>query len=57
MRGYTCIAALCDEIAFWRSDESSANPDAEIIAALRPAMATIPGAGGIIAIRPARLAL
>jgi hypothetical protein len=43
VRGYTLIAALCDEIAFWRSDES-ANPDSEIIAAIRPAMATIPGA-------------
>jgi hypothetical protein len=42
-RGYTLIAALCDEIAFWRSDES-ANPDKEILAALRPSMATIPGA-------------
>ena len=44
VRGYTLIAALCDEIAFWRSDETSANPDAEILAAIRPAMATIPGA-------------
>jgi hypothetical protein len=43
VRGYTVIAALADEIAFWRSDDS-ANPDAEIIAALRPAMATIPNA-------------
>ena len=43
LRGYTLVAALCDEIAFWRSDES-ANPDSEIIAAIRPAMATIPGA-------------
>lgn len=43
VRGYTVIAALCDEIAFWRSEESS-NPDAEIIGALRPAMATIPNA-------------
>jgi hypothetical protein len=43
VRGYTLIAALCDEVAFWRSDDS-ANPDAEIIAALRPAMATIPDA-------------
>lgn len=37
------MAALLDEVAFWRSDES-ANPDTEIIAALRPAMATVPGA-------------
>lgn len=42
-RGFTCVCALCDEIAFWRSDES-ANPDKEIITALRPAMATIPNA-------------
>lgn len=42
-RGFTLIAALCDEVAFWRNDES-ANPDAEILAALRPAMATMPGA-------------
>ncbi|MBB3234530.1 hypothetical protein [Phyllobacterium endophyticum] len=41
-RGYTFAAVLCDEIAFWRSDEASANPDSEIIAALRPGMATIP---------------
>ena len=42
MRGYTLLAALCDEIAFWRADES-ANPDTEILDALRPAMATIEG--------------
>jgi len=40
VRGYTVVAALCDEIAFWRS-EDSANPDTEILSALRPAMATI----------------
>ena len=34
VRGYTLTAGLCDEIAFWRSDES-ANPDTEILAALR----------------------
>ena len=44
VRGHTVIAALCDEIAFWRTDETSANPDREILDALRPAMATIPGA-------------
>ena len=43
MRGYTLVAALCDEIAFWRSDDS-ANPDREILDALRPAQATIPNA-------------
>ncbi len=43
VRGYTVIAALCDEIAFWRSEES-VNPDAEILNALKPGMLTIPGA-------------
>lgn len=43
VRGRTIVAALCDEIAFWRSDDS-ANPDKEVLAALRPAMATIPNA-------------
>ena len=42
VRGYTVAACIADEIAFWRSDES-ANPDREIIAALRPAMATLEG--------------
>jgi hypothetical protein len=43
IRGRTVIAGLADELAFW-SDDSGANPDSEIIAALRPAMATIPRA-------------
>jgi hypothetical protein len=43
IRGYTVVAAICDEIGFWR-DETSANPDAEILAALRPGMSTVPGA-------------
>jgi hypothetical protein len=42
-RGYTIVAAIIDEIAFLRS-EDSANPDTEIINAIRPAMATVPGA-------------
>jgi hypothetical protein len=42
IRGRTIIAALLDEVAFW-SSEDSANPDVEVVNALRPAMATIPG--------------
>jgi len=41
-RGRTIVVALCDEAAFW-ADEAGANPASEIIAALRPGMATIPG--------------
>jgi hypothetical protein len=43
IRGRTAIAGLADELAFW-SDESGANPDTEILGALKPAMATIPKA-------------
>jgi hypothetical protein len=42
-RGYAICAALLDELAFW-GGEDSAEPDYEIINAIRPAMATIPGA-------------
>lgn len=41
VRGYTLAAVVADEIAFWHSD--GANPDEEIIAALRPALATLDG--------------
>lgn len=41
VRGYTLAAVICDEIAFWHSD--GANPDREIIGALRPALATLGG--------------
>ena len=41
-RGYTFAAIIADEIAFWRS-EDSANPDSEIIAAVRPGLATLGG--------------
>lgn len=42
VRNYTIIAAICDELAFWTTDEYGANPDAEIINALLPGMGTIP---------------
>ncbi len=43
IRGYTVVAAICDELAYW-SVEDSANPDVEVLNALRPAMSTIPNA-------------
>jgi hypothetical protein len=39
-RGRTVVAALCDEVAFWRS-ETSANPAQEVVRALRPSLATL----------------
>lgn len=41
VRGYTLAAVILDEIAFWHSD--GANPDVEVVAALRPALATLDG--------------
>jgi hypothetical protein len=42
VRGVTGLAAICDEIAFWFTDDS-ANPDSEILTALRPTLATTGG--------------
>lgn len=41
LRGYTCVAAIADELSFWRSEGQ--NPAAEILTALRPALATTKG--------------
>jgi hypothetical protein len=41
LRGYTVLCAILEEIAFWRSEES-ANPDREVLAAIRPSLATVP---------------
>ena len=41
VRGFTCVMAICDELAFWRSEDSSANPDRQILEAIRPAQATV----------------
>lgn len=42
IRGVTAVAAIGDEVAFWRH-EATTNPDAEILNALRPALATTGG--------------
>jgi hypothetical protein len=44
VRGRTVVVAVLDEVAFWRDAETSANPASEILGAIRPAMATVPGA-------------
>ena len=43
VRGYTVVAALLDELAFWPTDDA-AEPDYEIINAILPGMSTIPNA-------------
>lgn len=42
-RGYTMLGGLADEIAFWHNETGSANPDKEVLTAIKPGMATVPG--------------
>lgn len=51
IRSYTVVAALFDEAAFWRS-EDSANPDVEILKAIRPTLETIPWSMLLVASSP-----
>lgn len=51
-RGYTFAAVLIDEVAFVRTGDESANPDYEIIAAVRPGLISIPGSMLICASSP-----
>jgi hypothetical protein len=44
VRGYTLATCINDELCFWRTEESAADPDKEILAAQRPALTTVPGA-------------
>lgn len=48
LRGVTCICVIADESCFWFADETSANRDTEILAAVRPALATTSGLLAII---------
>ncbi len=48
LRGPTYIGVIADEAAFWYSDDYSANADAEILAAVRPGLATTKGLLAII---------
>jgi hypothetical protein len=43
LRGVTAVCVIGDEASFWRTDELSANADAEILHAVRPALATTGG--------------
>ena len=44
IRGVTAVAAIAEEISAWQSDElGSRNPDKQILAAVRPALATTGG--------------
>ena len=51
-RGYSVVAFLGDEFAFLPTDENSAEPDAELIAAIKPGMATVPQSMLLVASSP-----
>lgn len=42
IRGLSVVCCVCDEIAFWWTEDGYANPDVEVLRAVRPAMATFP---------------
>jgi hypothetical protein len=48
IRGRSVAVAILDELAFWRSDHS-ANPDSEVLNAIRPSMATFGGDAMVVA--------
>jgi hypothetical protein len=50
VRGRTVVCAIFDEISFWRVE--GANPDKEILAAIRPSMVTIPNSKLIVISSP-----
>jgi hypothetical protein len=43
LRGPTYVGVIADELAFWFTDASFANPDVEVIAAARPGLLTTGG--------------
>jgi hypothetical protein len=43
LRGPTYVAVVADEVAFWQTGETSANPDDEIISAVEPGLLTTDG--------------
>jgi len=43
LRGPSYVAVVADELAFWYQDSSYANPDVEILAAVRPGLLTTRG--------------
>ena len=52
IRGLSVVACICDEIGFWWTEDGYANPDVEILRAVRPAMATFPNAKLVLASSP-----
>jgi hypothetical protein len=43
LRGPTYVGVICDELAFWYQDSTFANPDSEVLNAVRPGLLTTRG--------------
>jgi hypothetical protein len=41
IRGVTLVAVICDELGFWCHNSDAANPEMEVLDALRPGMANV----------------
>lgn len=50
--GFTAICVICDEVAKWKDVDTGANPAAEVLASVRPTMATQPEARIILSSSP-----
>lgn len=42
-RGYTCPTCCCDEIAWWENEDDHANPDHEVLTAVRGSLGRVTG--------------
>jgi len=52
IRGLSVVTCICDEVAFWFTETEYANPDVEVVRAVRPAMATFEHAKLILVSSP-----
>jgi len=50
--GMTCCGIICDEVSRWRDEETGANPAREVLASVRPSMATMSGAHEFLSSSP-----
>ena len=52
VRAYSVAFAFADELAYWWNDDTNANPDVEVLRALRPGLGKVPGSRLIIGTSP-----
>lgn len=50
--GFTAVFVLCDEVAKWKDNDAGVNPATEVIASVRPTMATQVNARGVLSSSP-----